>query len=330
MSAFPFIEQPTASALPRMIPYCRGAALVTACASTHHQVLEKMPQRKAVHLVCLATFFLLLTPASSFVFVGGPCARAPTRRHGTLKHGKAENGKSLSPSLLWTIPIFPLQKSIRLPGETLTLNLYEKRYLALAAWIRDNQTDTQQAFGALYASNKPQIVSDQGTGPIVPLLQPGDIGVLFPVQQQEEGMIPTRSMDCCRRIRIVGTGVARFYIKKLLHNGYGGGENVGPEEALPFILAQVRLYCDNANDSSNNEPSSLTISSSRYNQNILSDDEIVLLLDRAKAMGIPHTVMQEEFQSFLTASTALPEGICDQRKDVLKSRSITHRMRTLL
>ena len=309
---FRLLEQPTAS-----------------CARAYHQAFETMPHRTAVRRLCFAVLLLLLlAPARSFVFFGAP---ASPRRYGTLKRSGdvAENGESSLP-VLWTIPIFPLRKTIKLPGESLTLNLYEERYLALATWISDNQADTQQAFGALYTSNKPQIVSDQGRGAIVPLLRPGDIGVLFPVQQWKEGMVPTRNVERRRRIRIVGTGVARFRIEKLVHNGYGGGENVRPEEALPFILAQVRLYRDDTAESDDDEPSSLAMATSRYNQPILSDDEIKLLSDRAKAMGIPDAVMREEFQSFLMASTTLPHSVGDHRKDILKSRSTRDRLRIML
>eukprot|EP00977_Amphora_coffeiformis_P027792 scaffold34645_cov201-Amphora_coffeaeformis.AAC.7 len=102
-------------------------------------------------------------------------------------------------------------------------------------------------------------------------------------------------MDCRCWICIVGTGVAWFCIEKLLHNEYRGGENVGPEEILPFILTQVRLYRDDADDSGNHKPTSAAILTSQYNQSILSDCKIKLLSNQAKAMGIPHAVMQEEF-----------------------------------
>ena len=39
----------------------------------------------------------------------------------------------------WILPLFPLRKSIKLPGESLTLNLYEDRYLALATQVLQQQ-----------------------------------------------------------------------------------------------------------------------------------------------------------------------------------------------
>jgi len=286
----------------------------------------KKSHRKAVQ-VLFFTVFLFIRSARSFV----PSTHTLTRKQNILKRrcDEAENDDCSATSLPWTIPIFPLRKSIKFPGESLTLNLYEERYLALGTWIRHNQTNTQQMFGALYASEMPQIISDRGRGPIVPLLQPGDIGVLFLVQRWEQGIIPTRSMGQRHRIRMVGTGVARFCIEKLLHNGYGVGENMGTEEAVPFILAQVRLYRDEAGDKGGVEPSSLPIPTRAYNQSSLSDKEIESLVHQAKVLGIPDTVMEKEFHSFLMASMILPQGACNTRKYALRSQSTTDRLNTL-
>lgn len=132
------------------------------------------------------------------------------------------SGEQEAPSI-FVLPIFPLRQRVKLPGESLTLNLYEDRYLAMAEWILMDQKSNSNknpsskrgsasavtAFGALYASDKPQIVSDKGKGPIVPLLSQGDVGVVFPVETFQEAMIDTLGgNDRRRRIRIVGTGVS--------------------------------------------------------------------------------------------------------------------------
>ena len=294
-----------------------------------------MRHRKAGKWSLCRVLFTLLHSAPTLSFFLARASFTPTRRLYASSNGadpgltrKEANGE-LTP--FFTIPIFPLRKTIKLPGERTTLNLYEERYLALGTWIlQANQNDaTQRVFGALYVSDKPQIVSEQGMGPIVPMIRTGDIGVIFPVEHYEEGMIPTLGMDRRRRIRIVGTGVARFCIEKILHNGYGGGEDVKDgQDALPFILAQVSLYRDDEGEGGN-ETSSFAIERSRHSQPI-SEDEIELLSTRAKAIGIPEAVMKAEFQSFLIASTALPNGVSDERKKILKTRSPNDRVRDLL
>ena len=150
------------------------------------------------------------------------------------------------------LPLFPLRKSVKLPTETLNLNLYEPRYLAMCDYIlnkHNKQSKNEPAapviFGAVYGSDKPQIVKG-GNGPIVPLYEPGDIGTLFVVQHAEEGVRPSTGG---RRIQIRGLAVGRFRVSRIWHNGYGGGEATpsekGEEEALPFILVEPERVRDN-------------------------------------------------------------------------------------
>ena len=155
------------------------------------------------------------------------------------------------------LPVFPLRKSVKLPTETLNLNLYEPRYLAMCDYILGNRPkgsstntnnnssakgSTPMVFGAIYGSDKPQLVQDGGNGSIVPMFEPGDIGTLFSVEQFEEGVRPTNGG---RRIRIRGLGVGRFQIRRILHNGYGGGDKeYGDQEALPFILVESERIGD--------------------------------------------------------------------------------------
>ena len=231
-----------------------------------------------------------------------------------------------APNVSFVLPIFPLRKTIKLPGESLTLNLYEERYLELARWVLENNRNaTRRAFGALYASDKPQIVSQQGRGPIVPMIRPGDIGVIYPVERYEEAMIPTYGgMERRRRIRMVGTGVARFQIDSILHNGYGGGNAVVENDEnggyLPFVLAQVSLYHDawtESNPDSTSEDDVLPLSTER----------IHWLASRAKLLGIPERIMHAEFESFLRVALNLREGVSEQRRALLKSRSVKDRLK---
>jgi hypothetical protein len=133
------------------------------------------------------------------------------------------------------LPIFPLRKAVRLPTETLTLNLYEERYLAMSEYVLESD---QQLFGALFSSDKPQVVKEGGMGKIVPMIQPGDIGVIFVLEDSEELRIPKQEGAPPRRqIRLVGRGAGRFQIQRILHNGYG-------EDSLPFIVAEAILLHD--------------------------------------------------------------------------------------
>lgn len=191
------------------------------------------------------TILLLLTvasPVSSLLgystVVGANTGAATHKTRGVVEqrlrrlpllHAENDDKANKGETSSFILPIFPLRKSIKLPGETLTLNLYEERYLAMAEWIllgttgaRSSRIDTRtnsksnasslsssMMFGALYASDKPQIVSDAGMGPIVPMLRVGDVGVVFPVEHHQQDMVETRGgVDRCRRIRIVGTGVS--------------------------------------------------------------------------------------------------------------------------
>jgi hypothetical protein len=73
----------------------------------------------------------------------------------TQRRGSNSDPVALETCSLATLPVFPLRKSIRLPTESLTLNLYEDRYIALSEFILEQK---QPIFGALYSSDKPQIV----------------------------------------------------------------------------------------------------------------------------------------------------------------------------
>lgn len=137
------------------------------------------------------TILLLLTvasPVSSLLgystVVGANTGAATHKTRGVVEqrlrrlpllHAENDDKANKGETSSFILPIFPLRKSIKLPGETLTLNLYEERYLAMAEWILlgttgaissrivDTRTNSKSnasslsssmMFGALYASDK--------------------------------------------------------------------------------------------------------------------------------------------------------------------------------
>jgi hypothetical protein len=169
------------------------------------------------------------------------------------------------------LAVFPLRKRARLPTDELTLNLYEERYLAMSEFILSQQSSTLYKissrkaglsktvpfFGALYSSDKPQIITQGGTAPIVPILQPGDVGVLCMVLDWVDGMIPTSRFSkeddadqkmvkdgrtdtepMRRRIRLNALAVGRFRIDRIVHDG------TLLEDQPPFILVEAMFLRD--------------------------------------------------------------------------------------
>lgn len=129
------------------------------------------------------------------------------------------------------LPIFPLRKNVWLPTEGKQLNLYEDRYLALSEYVIENPK-----YGAIYCSDKPQMVS-KATDPIVPLLEPGDIGVLCRLLSSDNRMVSTAEEGYKRRlIELNAALVGRFEVESILHKGYG--------DEVPFILVRARRIQD--------------------------------------------------------------------------------------
>ena len=142
------------------------------------------------------------------------------------------------------LPVFPLRKSVRLPTERMTLNLYEERYLAMSKYILERKP---LLFGALYVSDKPQLVQRGGSGPIVPMLNGEEIGVLCLVREWEEGLVPCRDpkLGDRRRIRLNAIGVSRFRIEEVISDGTTAlSDNDDKENNYPFILVKASLVTD--------------------------------------------------------------------------------------
>ena len=160
-----------------------------------------------------------------------------------------------APFPLLTIPIFPLRKTVKLPTDNMTLNLYESRYIQMVeeavlntgtscttaaleatygTGIDISGTNDQSSiplFGAIYTTHLPHIVvppSITTTSPnnptendknsntyIVPILEPNMIGSLFIVTNHTA----TIQQNERKVIRLNATAILRFRIIKILHTG---------------------------------------------------------------------------------------------------------------
>lgn len=200
------------------------------------------------------------------------------------------------------IPVFPLRRTVRLPTEPLTLNLYEERYLELAEYV------LQQGypyFGAIYSSDKPQIVRN-GTGPIVPLFERGDSGVLFLVQDSEDGMVPTRGGTLRRRIRLVTRGSVRFQIEDVLQNGYD----------TSFILVDGNVYLDQQTETAE----AVKGVCSQEFVDWARRTQVALNMDL-----IHEHLLSSEFASFHKISQTLPDGRSRERLEAIQCRNTQER-----
>jgi len=113
----------------------------------------------------------------------------------------------------------------------------------------------------------------KGTGPITPIVEKGDIGVLCQVVDSEEGLVPFSQQDAetvswetgygavpvtentnhaiplRRRIKLMAIVTRRFRIERILHTGFGGsgdestnGQSV--TAGYPFILVEASSVYD--------------------------------------------------------------------------------------
>jgi Lon protease-like protein len=264
--------------------------------------------------------------------------------------GTATNGDDPRGDRSLILPIFPLRKAVRLPTETLTLNLYEERYLAMSEYVLESD---QQWFGALFSSDKPQVVKEGGMGKIVPMIQPGDIGTIFVLQDSEELMIPKQEGALPRRqIRLVGRGAARFQIQRILHNGYG-------DDSLPFIIAEAMLLHDDhspfasdkdrlslesnlwdkaikMNTESSSTPSDRNNDESINNKAFLMEDfdglveGLVAKLPYREALTEKTLEeMKAELRSYALASVLIPDSSSKDRLEILRMCSARSRLNVL-
>ncbi len=193
------------------------------------------------------------------------------------------------------IPIFPLRKFPRFPTDRLTLNLYEERYLQMADCII---TSPLPCFGAIYVAGKPQLVTGGGSGPIVPLLQPGDIGTLFRITNSHEDLLSMNENNYSqRKIKLDAIGIARFRITRIVSDGtLVSGVAPRSTEQRPFIRADVTLLGDEQ------DPTSKLRTRYKYN-------EILQSLQRSTSDSIDPLL---EFTQVYSAIAMMNDELCHQ------------------
>jgi Lon protease-like protein len=276
-------------------------------------------KKKSILLV--QVYWLLLSMEEPQAFQIG--ASAPGRiRFSALRAKQRE----VNSDLRLTIPIFPLRKKVRLPTESLTLNLYEERYLAMCEYILREKK--YPMFGTIYSSNMPQVIK-AGIGPIVPMLSEGDVGVLCLVENSQEGLIPTRGGEERRRIRLQARGAVRFEVTRILHNGCG--------QDVPFILAEAKLLLDADNDSSDEQrvsEMSQELAKLKRPSFGAEDDQFTsveqcreLALQASEALKLDDVQgLEAEILSFALATSVLPETASQERLQSIRSKNIASRM----
>ena len=155
---------------------------------------------------------------------------------------------SFDDTILLHLPIFPLRKKVRFPTDKMNLNLYEPRYLALAERVLEQE---QRIYGAIYCSQKPQMVSYGGLNPITPIVEPGDVGLLCEVYSSSTR---PKTKEQKRRIQLSARGVGRFRIQKVLQKGYSfnDAQDMG-EDNLPYIVVEACLLKDDKTLDQENE-----------------------------------------------------------------------------
>jgi hypothetical protein len=248
----------------------------------------------------------------------------------TATGANAANGGDPRGDRSLILPIFPLRKAVRLPTETLTLNLYEERYIAMSEFVLGSD---QRLFGALFSSDKPQVVKGGGMGKIVPMIQPGDIGVVFVLEDSEEGMIPKQEGAPPRRqIRLVGTGAGRFQIQRILHNGYG-------DDSLPFIVVEAILLNDDhspfvSDEDRLNLENNLWDKAIKMNRERRSSSDLVegLVAKLSYRTALTEQTLEEmkaELRSFALASALLSDSSSKDRLAMLRICSAKSRLSVL-
>jgi hypothetical protein len=145
----------------------------------------------------------------------------------------------------FSLPVFPLRKSVKYPSDDVTLTLYEERYLSLADHVLYGKSRgaspvvPSMIFGAWHCSAKSQIVRNNT---ITPLIEVGDVGVLCHVVYHKDEMISTLESSECkllrRRVIIVGVAVHRFRVEKIICNGFDG------IDVCPYIVVLAARICD--------------------------------------------------------------------------------------
>lgn len=246
--------------------------------------------------------------------------------------GKADTPIILDRTSLNDLPLFPLRKSVRVPSDSLTLNLYEERYIAMSQFILQQDS---WVFGTIYASSKPQLVKG-GIGEIVPLLEEGDVGVICIVKEWSDDMVPTRDPEYKRRrIKLNAVAVARFQIEEIVDDG------IMIPTRPSFIRARVSLLKDSASsydagstnsDILEREVNDRIIAKERFKGGMGSINSLVdQVVSQAAIGGLSAKERRNEIFSFAAAKALGPEVPFPQfMQQLLQTTNTEERLKQIL
>jgi hypothetical protein len=314
--------------------------------------------RKHQRIQVFAGLALLYRPNLGFQVLIDPRAHSRTEKfvagvkQTQDEYGGFEGQLGVGDQERFLLPVFPLRKSVRLPTESIILNLFESRYLAMAEFVLQHPTSlsawdstigascflslripafessvrgqeniqqrNRPLFGALFSADMPHVVRGDRTRPPVPIASPGDIGVVFEVSESQEDMIPTLNGECRRRIRLCATSLHRFSVEQILHDGYS-------DCSLPFMVVLASSLWDYAAqpqeysvqlDSINRDPSSTILPSADS-------------AEGGSGLGAGAGSRQQEMPSFKEAAETLEANDTRRRLEVLQTRSALERLSCL-
>jgi len=228
------------------------------------------------------------------------------------------------------IPIFPLRKYARMPTDSIELNLWEERYIALSETVLRNvkqdcfeiAEESCGLFGLLYCSDMPQMVRSSSL-PITPMVKVGDVGAICIVSQSNDETVPKFKMNTSdksesdngekrRRINLVGMCVGRFRVKKILSDGFGG-----PSQQSQFIFVEGSILNDVVP-----EPGSLMERKCvEYEQEMMLTDSIASLsyeLYEKSQEDYPSLASKLELASFALLSSYYKNNMYRSTDEVLR------------
>jgi hypothetical protein len=263
----------------------------------------------------VVVIMVMVDHTATKAFVGVPWTFRRTR---LSLSAVSQQSSDAEKNAIIVLPIFPLQKRVILPTEQITLNLYEERYLQMAEHVLNPPEKNQRnLFGAVYASHKPQVVKGGGDGPIVPMMEPGDVGCLCCVLDSEEAFIPTVGGTPRRRIRLTGRGAVSLRINRILCNGYGGGDSCS--NPVPYILAEVEpLLIDNHTaDEVDTWPPSRCQS-----DNGMTLEEVEQITElTSKALAIDPAEIKSDLMNFAVLADRLPDSDTTKLLELLQQKT---------
>lgn len=127
------------------------------------------------------------------------------------------------------VPVFPLRQP-RFPTESLTLNLFEDRYLALARAV---VSSPQRTFAAVYCGDVASVLP-RGSSPPTPLVGESNVGVLCEVVRSHQSS-KEEGRGCS--IRLEATAFARCVVQSVVSSPATGGQ-------LPYVVVEAAPLVD--------------------------------------------------------------------------------------